>query len=80
MSRAELKNPLAQAELGLITMDYFFKIDRVKQWREKSKLWEGVLLLQYIFFTKQAERRISTRNKNHRKILTNGRVANISLV
>ena len=46
----------------------------MKQWREKSKLWEGVLLLQYIFFTKQAERRISTRNKNHRKILTNGRV------
>ena len=80
MSPSRAEKPLAKAELGLITMGYFFKIDRVKQWREKSKLWEGVLLLQYIFFTKQAERRISTRNKNHRKILTNGRVANISLV
>ena len=63
-----------KASLGVHSPWIIFIIGRVKQWREKSKLWEGVLLLQYIFFTKQAERRISTRNKNHRKILTNGRV------
>ena len=63
-----------KASLGVHSPWMIFLIGRVKQWREKSKLWEGVLLLQYIFFTKQAERRISTRNKNHRKILTNGRV------
>ena len=58
MSRAELKNPLAQAELGLITMDYFFKIDRVKQWRErKIKIMGGFIIASiYIFFHKASRK------------------------
>ena len=56
MSRAELKNPLAQAELGLITMDYFFKIDRVKQWREKIKIMGGFIIASIYIFHKASRK------------------------
>ena len=59
-----------------------FLIGRVKMEGEIKIMGGCIIASIYIFFfTKQAERRIiSTRNKNHRKILTNGRVCKFCII